>query len=98
MGDRTVSRDRSSSYWHGCGLDSVCDRTGAHGSSVEWIAHRLPKEDELNEWGEVLITNSNGWVEVAEWTGSQFRINKQYVTAEYVKAWAKMPQPYGGKR
>ena len=94
MDNRTVSRDRSSSYWHGCGLDSVCDRTGAHGSSVEWIAHRLPKEDELNECGEVLITNEYGAEKIAVWTGSEFWGNGKEVTADYVEAWAIMPEPY----
>ena len=94
MGDRTANRHGGASYWHGCGMDGMCDRSRTHGSSVEWVAHRLPKEEDLNEDGEVLVTNANGWVEVAEWTGSEFRINKQYVTAEYVKAWAKMPEPY----
>ena len=94
MDNRTVSRDRSSSYWHGCGLDSVCDRSRTPRSFVDWVAHRLPREEDLNEDGEVLITNWYGREEVAEWTGSEFRINKQYVTAEYVKAWAKMPEPY----
>ena len=94
MGDRNIGRDRSSSYWHGCGLDSVCDRARTHGSSVEWIAHKLPKEEDLNEWGEVLITNSNGWVEKAVWTGSEFWVNGKEVTADYVKAWGRMPEPY----
>lgn len=94
MDNRTVSRDRSSSYWHGCGLDSVCDRAGAHGSSVEWIAHRLPKEEDLNEDGEVMITNEYGAEKIAVWTGSEFWVNGKEVTADYVKAWGKMPEPY----
>lgn len=94
MDNRTVSRDRGSSYWHGCGLDSVRDRAGAHGSSVEWIAHRLPKEEDLSDYGEVMITNENDWVEVAKWTGSEFWVNGKEVTASYVKAWGRMPEPY----
>lgn len=69
-------------------------RARSHGSSVEWIDYRLPKEDELNEWGEVLATTEPGWVEIAKWTGSEFMINGQYVSTGYVKAWAKMPEPY----
>lgn len=60
---------------------------------INWIAHRLPKDEDTNEWGEVLVTTEPGWVEIAKWTGSEFMINGQYVSACYVKSWAIMPEP-----
>ena len=70
------------------------DRSRAPRSFVDWVAHRLPKEDDLNEDGEVMITNENDWVEVAKWSGSEFWVNGKEVTASYVKAWGRMPEPY----
>lgn len=61
---------------------------------MKWHTGRLPKEEDLNEWGEVLVTTESGWVMIAEFTGSEFKINKEYVSATYVIAWARMPEPY----
>lgn len=94
MADRTDNRPCSTPYWHGCWMDSVCDRSRAPRSFVDWIAHRLPKEEDLNEDGEVMITNEYGAEKIAVWSGSEFWVNGKEVTASYVKAWGRMPEPY----
>lgn len=98
MGDRTDNRNSGHTYWHGCGMVDMRSRARSDGSSIKWHKDRLPKEEDTNEWGEVLATTEPGWVEIAKWTGSEFMINGQYVSTGYVKAWAKMPEPYRGDK
>ena len=61
----------------------------------KWIRHRLPKSDDLNEWGEALITNADGNVRVAEWSGSAWKVKGLgWCESGYVVAWQPLPEPY----
>ena len=95
MDNRTDSRHGGTSYWHGCWMDSVRDRSRAPRSFVDWIAHRLPKQEDLDIWGEVLVTTDEGNIHVAIWTGNEYEIKGLgWCESGKVIAWARMPEPY----
>ena len=62
-----------------------------------WIAHRLPKPEECDSHGEVLVSTDQEEVEIAEWTGSEFILkDPRWCESVAVVAWQKKPTPYRG--
>lgn len=60
-----------------------------------WITRRLPKPEECDDAGRVLITNDEGNEHIAEWTGSRFEIKDLgWCESEKVEAWMSLPEPY----
>ena len=62
---------------------------------MEWIRHRLPKPNDLNDRDEVLVSTSDKTVRVATWSGSDYCIKGSgWCESQDVEAWMPMPQPY----
>ena len=60
-----------------------------------WIYLRLPREDDLNDRNEVLVSTKDKTVRVATWTGSGFNVKGSgWCESTDVEAWAVMPKPY----
>ena len=57
--------------------------------------NRLPTADDLNDYGEVLVSTDDNRVRPAQWNGQGFSIIGEDVSpfAEIV-AWARMPESY----
>jgi hypothetical protein len=75
-------------------MDSVCSRTWPDGCPVKWNAHRLPKDEDLNIWGEALVTTKDGFEKVATWSGSEWMIDGGWCESTEVVAWMPLPLPY----
>ena len=58
-----------------------------------WNHVRYPDESN-GEWGEMLITTENGSLKIGIWDGFYWEYDGAYHTAESVKAWMKLPEPY----
>ena len=62
---------------------------------IKWIKKRLPKNEDLNDRDEVLITTQDHTVRVAKWSGSAFWVKGTgWCESTRVIAWAHMPEPY----
>lgn len=61
----------------------------------DWISHRLPKPEDLNDRDEVLVSTSDETVRIAIWRGSEFYVRGTgWCESTKVEAWKKMPEPY----
>ena len=59
-----------------------------------WIDYRLPKDYDLNEYGEVLVTTADHFIKVAVWTGSEFVMSRGWCESSEVLAWQPLPPVY----
>lgn len=71
MDNRTVSRDRGSSYWHGCGLDSVRGRARCYGGAV-----MSTREDTKKRLKSYMGAHNLTQKEMAELVGREVTVNQ----------------------
>lgn len=76
-------------------LKEVIDNAAAlQFQGYEWVTDRKPEHNDLNIWGEALITTKDHMLKIGIWNGDEWEFDAGWCGSTEVIAWAKLPEAY----